>query len=101
MPTKFGGVTSWSDSVRYRGDVTYWNKTALVYNNKTNFVCLVNKSIMGISNWLAAVKDLNLKEKYFTGSKGPQRNAVLEKKEKKGKRRKKGGAERGEGRREA
>jgi hypothetical protein len=56
---------------------------------------------MGISNWLAAVKDLNLKEKYFTGSKGPQRNAVLEKKEKKGKRRKKGGAERGEGRREA
>lgn len=37
---------------------------------------------MGISNWLAAVKDLNLKEKDFTGSKGPQRNAVLKKKKK-------------------
>jgi hypothetical protein len=38
--------------------------------------------MMGISNWLAAVKDLKLKEKDFTGSKGPQRNAVLEKNKK-------------------
>jgi len=32
---------------------------------------------MGISNWLAAVKEFNFKGKDFTGSKGPQRNAVL------------------------
>jgi len=36
--------------------------------------------MMGISNWLAAVQDLTLKEKDFTGSKGPQRNAMLERK---------------------
>jgi len=30
--------TSCSGSVRYRGDVTYLNKTSLVYYNKTNFV---------------------------------------------------------------
>ena len=42
--------------------------------------------MMGISSWLGAGKDLMLKEKDFTGSKGPQRKAVLEKKEKKRKR---------------
>jgi hypothetical protein len=83
MSTKFGGLNSSSGSVLYRGDVTYLNKTALVYNIKTNFVCLVNKNMKGISNWLAAVKGLKLKEKDFTGSKGPQRNAVLRKERKK------------------
>jgi hypothetical protein len=49
--------------------------------------------MMGISSWLGEGKDLMLKEKDFTESEGPQRKAVLEKK--------KGGRERGEGRREA
>jgi hypothetical protein len=38
--------------------------------------------MMGISSWLGEGKDLMLKEKEFTESKGPQRKAVLEKQKK-------------------
>jgi hypothetical protein len=42
--------------------------------------------MIGISTWLAAVKDLKLKEN-FTGSKIPQWNAVVEKKKRRKRRR--------------